>query len=74
MATSPLWSCCPALWNSEKVVGPEFCLQGTGDKTASLPWSPAGPVSINAPQTPFLPAPKTTVGSQLVPEEACLGY
>lgn len=31
-------------------------------------------VSINTPQTPFLPPPKTTVGSQLVPEEACLGY
>lgn len=38
---------CP--WNSEKVVGPEFCLQGMGDKAASLPWSPAGPRSGSIP-------------------------
>ena len=30
-------------------------------------------VSISTPQTPFLPPSKTTVGSQLVPEEACPG-
>lgn len=46
---------CP--WNSEKVVGPEFCLQGWGQNGLPLPWSPAGHgVSINTPQTPFLPS------------------
>ena len=62
---------------SHSVVSDSLRAHGLEPTRLHCPWTFPGKstgVSINTPQTPFLPPPKTTVGSQLVPEEACLGY